>query len=248
MLCLRVRGPVERVARPASLRRGQRRALNTVSPPAPLTELASLVMPLTGEQTQLLGEQGAQRAKRWLESTCRAEVKWNNPTLGVNKLQHLKAGAPAGSTAQGDSFSFDMGGTLLGGALEGDLFVAESKKYATPGDQGTEYRKFVAKCYRLEDTHAQVFDHFMWITWSPFLVTSWDELLTPTFIQAAVTGTAYCKYVALGTGGFDAGIGGRVAGKLLIVVLADGQEVALSLHGDELLHVRKALLELRASS
>jgi hypothetical protein len=34
----------------------------------------------------------------------------------------------------------------------------------------------------------------------------------------------------------------------MIVVLSDKQEVTLSLHGNELLHVRKALLELRAAS
>ena len=49
-------------------------------------------VPLTGEQIQKLGEQGGQHTKRWLESTCSAEVIWNNPDLGVDKLQYRKAG------------------------------------------------------------------------------------------------------------------------------------------------------------
>jgi len=205
-------------------------------------------MPLTGEQIQQLGEKGGQRAKRWLESTCRAEVKWNNPDLGVNKLQHRKAGAPSDSDAQGDYFSFDLGGTLLGGDMEGEVFLAESKKYATAADQGTEYRKFLAKCYRVQDTYDKFSDSFLWITWAPFLVTAWDDLLTPSYVQTAVTSNDECKYIALGAASYDTAVGEAVASKLLIVVLADGQEVALSLHGDELLHVRKALLELRAAS
>lgn len=65
-------------------------------------------MPQTGEQIQAAGADGAQRAKIWLESTCRAEVKWNNPKVGVKKLQFKKAGAAEGSEAQGDYFSFDL--------------------------------------------------------------------------------------------------------------------------------------------
>lgn len=203
-------------------------------------------MPLTGEQIQQLGEQGSHRAKRWLESTCRAEVKWNNPSVGIRKLQYRKAGAPPDSNAQGDYFSFDLGGSFLGGKADGDLFVAESKKYATAADQGTEYRRFLAKCYRVETDHGNVYDHYLWITWSPFLVNTWDQLLTPEFVELAVTGGDANKYIALGEAQFDPALGANIAQKLLLVVLSDGQEVVLSLHGDELLHVRKALLELRS--
>jgi hypothetical protein len=205
-------------------------------------------MPMTGEQIQQLGDQGAQRAKRWLESTCRAEVKWNNPSIGIRKLQYQKAGADPDSQSQGDWFSFDLGGTLLGGEADGEMFAAECKKYANAQDQGVEYRKFIAKCYRVEAEHAQFYDHFMWITWAPFLVNSWDELLTPEYVESSVTGEELCRYIALGSAEFNPTIGAAVAHKLLIAVLSDRQEVALSLHGDELLHVRKALLELRSTS
>lgn len=205
-------------------------------------------MPLTGEQIQQLGNHGSQRAKRWLEATCRAEVKWNNPSTGIKKLQFSKAGAAAGSTAQGDFFSFDLGGNFLGGDADGEVFLAESKKYATAADQGVEYRKFLSKCYRVEAGAGNFYDQYLWITWAPFLVTSWDQLLTTAYVESAVTGDDSCKYIALGADPYDPSIGGAVSKKLLIVVLADGQEVVLSLHGDELLHVRKALLELRGTA
>src|SRR4051812_23830434 len=139
-----------------------------------------MVPPPTGEQIQKLGEEGAQRAKRWLDSTCRAEVKWNNPEK-VQKLQYLKAGASPGSTTLGDYFSFDLGGTLLGGDEDGDVFLAECKKYSAPGDQGPEYRDFLANCYRVQSEQGNWCDHFLWITWAPFLVNSWPNLRTTAF-------------------------------------------------------------------
>lgn len=202
----------------------------------------------TGEQIQQLGDQGSQRAKRWLESTCRAEVKWNNPTVGVGKLQYRKAGAHPDSESLGDYFSFDLGGSFLGGDADGELFLAESKKYATASDQGVEYRKFLAKCYRVETDFGKIYDHYLWITWAPFLVTTWDQLLKPPYLEQAITTDEACRYIALGdTEVVDARCE-AVAAKVLIIVLADGQELVLSLHGNELLHVRKALLELRGTA
>ncbi len=217
--------------------------------PAPVDAKPVTFVPVarTGEQVQQAGADGSERAKRWLESTCRAEVKWNNPAIGVNKLQHRKAGAPSDSTNQADFFSFDLGGAFLGGDANGQLFLAESKKYVASFDQGTEYRKFIAKCYCVEVNLAQVYDRYLWITWAPFLVTQWDQLLTPAYVAAAATDAA-CRDIALGENKFDPAIGNSVAQKLLIVVLADRQETVLSLHGDELMHVRKALLEFRAAS
>lgn len=203
--------------------------------------------PPTGEQIQKLGEEGTLRAKRWLDSTCRAEVRWNNPGA-KKKLQYKKAGAPEGSEAQGDFFSFDLGGYFLGGDQDGDVFLAECKKYASSADQGSEYRKFLAKCYLVESVAGDFVDAFLWITWAPFLVTTWGDLRKDSFAASAITGTAECKYIALGTADLDADIAARVASKIILVVLGDAQEVSLSLHGDELLHVRKALLELRAAS
>jgi hypothetical protein len=74
------------------------------------------------------------------------------------------------------------------------------------------------------------------------------QLLTTTYVESSVTWDDTCKYIALGDADYDTTTGTSVSEKLLIVVLADGQEVVLSLHGDELLHVRKALLEFRGTA
>jgi hypothetical protein len=72
-------------------------------------------------------------------------------------------------------------------------------------------------------------------------------LLTPDFIRKVITEDDDCRYIALGSTEFDPSVGAAVAGKLLIVVLSDRQEVVLSLHGNELAHVRKALLDIRSA-
>lgn len=205
-------------------------------------------MPLTGEQIHKLGEEGTQRAKRWLESTCRAEVLWNNPQIGVEKLQHRKAGAAPGSQATRDFFSFDLGGRLIGGEVDSEMFFAECKKYQSAQDQGTHFRRFLAGCYRVESLYTQFANHFLWITWAPFLVRDWHRLRTETFVRKAVTAKPETRYIALGPAAYEEEVGRRVASKVLVVVLADGQEVALSLHGDELVHVRKSLLEIRGAA
>jgi len=51
----------------------------------------------------------------------------------------------------GNPFSFDIGGLLRGGDIHGQEFLAEVKKYTGDGNQGTEFRKFLAKCYRAYD-------------------------------------------------------------------------------------------------
>ncbi|MGH7490558.1 MAG: hypothetical protein ACREMY_33845, partial [bacterium] len=71
------------------------------------------------------------------------------------------------------------------------------------------------------------------------------ELRTPQYVEKAVTGEESCRYIALGDRPYQSTAGEHVASKLIIVILADAQEIVLSLHGNELLHVRKALLEYR---
>jgi hypothetical protein len=84
-------------------------------------------MVATGEELHEKGRDGARRAKRWLDSTCRADAFWNNPEKGKDKLQHEKAA--------GGSFSFDLGGRMLGGEHSDELFAAEVKNYTEDSDQ-----------------------------------------------------------------------------------------------------------------
>ncbi|MEV1116128.1 hypothetical protein AB0I91_13735 [Actinosynnema sp. NPDC049800] len=134
---------------------------------------------MSGEETQAKGADGARRAKLFLESTTRATVPWVNPDpIAIPKLTF--------EWADGGTYSFDLGGTLLGGELQGLEFFAESKAYTNANDQGTHYRKFLAQCYRALQLRPERCDKFFWITWSPFLVNSWSELRTPEFVQDSV--------------------------------------------------------------
>ncbi|WP_189236902.1 hypothetical protein [Planomonospora parontospora] len=132
---------------------------------------------MTGEETQEAGRIGARRAKKWLEATTRANAPWVNP-VGAAKLKFPWANA--------STFSFDLGGLFRGEELEGLEFLAESKYYHRAYDQNALYREYLAKCYRAFSILPQRCDVFLWITWSPFMVTRWDEIRTPEFVRECV--------------------------------------------------------------
>jgi hypothetical protein len=132
---------------------------------------------MTGEEIQEAGRIGAHRAKVWLEATTRAQAPWYNP-VGAAKLKF--------SWAKTGTFSFDLGGLLRGEDLAGQEFLAESKYYKRAHDQTSLYREYLAKCYRAFSILPQRCDVFMWITWSPFMVTKWDQIRTPEFVEACV--------------------------------------------------------------
>ncbi|WP_147429640.1 hypothetical protein [Arthrobacter oryzae] len=135
---------------------------------------------ITGEAVQAKGADGARRAKRWLESTTRVNAQWVNPDPPA--LAKLTFSWPHG----GQTFSFDLGGTLKYGDLEGEMFFAESKNYAKASDLPTHYEKYLAQCYVAYLDKPGYCDHFMWIAWSPHGTTTWDTLLTAEAVQAAV--------------------------------------------------------------
>ena len=89
----------------------------------------------SGEEIQRKGEEGAHRAKRWLERTLRAKVQWVNPDrTAVKKLTYKWPG-------DNNTFSFDLGGTFIGQGddadktREGENFFAEVKNYSSASDQ-----------------------------------------------------------------------------------------------------------------
>ncbi|MFF0525337.1 hypothetical protein ACFYTC_42145 [Actinomadura nitritigenes] len=135
---------------------------------------------MSGEETQAKGADGARRAKLWLDATTRVNVRWVNPEKhAVRKLTFEWADGS-------EPFSFDLGGILLGEDLEGQEFFAECKKYANAYDQGKHYRKYLAQCYRALHLRPERCDNFMWITWAPFDVTVWEELLSAKRVRQAV--------------------------------------------------------------
>lgn len=123
-----------------------------------------------GEALHKAGDDGARRAKRWLEASTRVSKSWLNTDPAIGERCEFKW--PNGDT----TFSFDIGGFLCGGEFEGHSFLAECKNYTTIGDQPSEYDTYLAKCYAAYLEQPKWSDHFMWITWHPFSVTSWKNL------------------------------------------------------------------------
>jgi hypothetical protein len=187
----------------------------------------------SGEAIQAIGRDGAVRAKRWLESTTRVLNVWMNPEDEA-KLTF--------SWATKGTFSFDLGGTLYGAELHNKNFFAEVKKYKGPGDQPTEYRKYLAKCYRALVETPSMCDHFMWITWAPFSVTAWSKLMTADYVKDSVLKH---RLATLGskTADPDPALCTAVAERLWLIVLSDKQET-LGLSDSE----RGEILKFRVSS
>lgn len=175
---------------------------------------------VSGEEAHAKGAEGARRAKRWLDSTTRANVQWVNPEpWALRKLTF--------QWADGVTYSFDLGGVLLGDELRGQEFLAESKYYKSALDQGGHYQRFLAGCYRAYLLRPDRCDNFLWITWSPFSVTSWDELRTPGYVRSAVLRNAQRAL------GVDTDAGPQVidddtcklvADRLWMILLTDKQE------------------------
>lgn len=164
---------------------------------------------------------GARRAKLWLEATARVNVYYVTPEpIAVKKLSY--------PWADGGTFSYDLGGVLLGDEFHGHEFVAESKFYKSHHNQGTLYVEYLAKCYRALSLQPDRIDHFMWITWAPFSVTRWEDLMTAQEVRAAVEAHAPRvfgrKSSELDTGDISDDLCKSVAERLWIIVLSEKQE------------------------
>jgi hypothetical protein len=198
------------------------------------------IVAVSGEQAHAKGADGALRAKRWLEATTRANVPWINPDpVAVPKLSF--------SWVDGDgSFSFDLGGTLIGGEIANQEFLAESKKYDNASHQNSMYNEYLAKCYVARRQRPDRCDNFMWITWSAFATTTWSDLVSVDRVRSSVL--KECKR-ALGVEEGDAAaeiddaLCKDVAARLWILVLSDRQEKHLILSAEHQGLIRKHIAE-----
>ncbi|WP_139338196.1 hypothetical protein [Micromonospora avicenniae] len=178
---------------------------------------------MVGEALHEIGRDGAIRAKKWLDATTRVKAAWlNTDPSGAQKLSF-------NWPASGNEFSFDIGGILRGGEFENQMFLAECKKYTTPGGQGTAYRRYLAMCYVATTLNRAITDHFMWITWHPFLVESWSKLCEADEIEKGVVEQ---RTQILGSDAtpedarawLDQDLCKEVANRLWLLVLSDRQE------------------------
>ena len=177
---------------------------------------------MVGEQLHEIGREGAIRAKRWLDATTRVKASWlNTDPAGAAKLSFVWPASP-------QTFSFDIGGVLRGGEFENEMFMGECKKYTT-SNQGTAYREYLAKCYVVLLQNPALADHFMWITWHPFLVESWTALCRAPYVSKSVVQErarvfGHRSTAAAAQEGVDEKICEEVARRLWLLVLSDRQE------------------------
>lgn len=173
-----------------------------------------------GEALHDLGREGARRAKRWLESTSRVDACWVYPDKGTE--DKLRFPWPEG----GQSFAFDLGGKLRYGDFDGQLFMAEVKKYAKSSDLVAHYQDFLAKCYVAYLDAPRLADNFMWVSWAPHSATKWDELTSADQVRSAVVANASRVFPA-GTNADEAvddEVCAAVAERLWLLVVSDRQE------------------------
>ncbi|MEU6115886.1 hypothetical protein ABZ840_15345 [Streptomyces sp. NPDC047117] len=178
-----------------------------------------------GEQQQEKGREGAYFAREWLESTTRVTVPW------------VVYEAPAMTTLSlldGSTESWDLAGYFTG--PKKNMFYAEIKAYASD-NQGTKYREYLADCYSatarmLNDGPDRQYE-FMWITWHPFLSSSWTQLCNANMIEEAAKGHPD----KLDSHEYNPDIGQMVADRLWLIVLSSRQQ-ELMMDREYLGHIR----------
>ena len=183
--------------------------------------MPALIDALPGELYQKIGEDGARRAKLWLDATTRVMSTWSvYDRFGVPRLLYPW---PEG----GKAYSYDIGGLFFGGDLHQQSFLVECKKYSND-NQGGHFDKFLAQSYVTLKTHPQLADHFLWITWHPFRITTWNDLASEENICAALVKEKSRIFgdvtddVALAS--IDRAIVTDLVNRVWVIVLSDKQE------------------------
>jgi hypothetical protein len=176
---------------------------------------------MPGESMHVVGEDGVRRAKKWLEATTRVSQSWT--VYDDVPVQRLQYPWPHGD----QSFSYDLGGLLWGGEFHQHGFLAESKKYSHD-NQGAPFDKFLAQSYvTLRDSPALA-QHFMWITWNPFRISTWKTLSDAESVVRALV--AHGKQVfdltdeADVRAAVDADLVADLVERVWVIVLSDRQE------------------------
>lgn len=174
-----------------------------------------------GEQLHELGKAGARRAKLWLDSTTRVTQSWTvYDDVGVSKLQYSWPEAD-------ETYSYDIGGMFYGGDLDGQAFLVECKKYTTD-NQGAHFDKFLAQSYVTLRDEPRLADHFIWITWHPFRLKTWNVLYSKEKIVAALKRERLRVFGEIEVDNVEALIDGDVlhdlSSRIWMIVLSDKQE------------------------
>jgi hypothetical protein len=180
---------------------------------------------VAGEEAPKLGDSGLQRAKQWLDASTRVKGTYTQTEYPYAELIHFPW--PYGSR---EPFSFDLGGTFRGEALEDQSFVAEVKNYKNESNLPVHFRNFLAKCYVALGHRPTVCDHLLWISWAPFQAKSWDRHATERKVREAILHPENIRYV-LGVDNEHDGMRKldtertvRVADRIWLITLCQQQE------------------------
>jgi hypothetical protein len=199
---------------------------------------------LVGETEQMKGRRGALLAKRWLDRTTRVNANLVNPDRVAAKKLTLKKAVYNGPA---DVFSYDLGGNLRGGELDGQEFLAECKFYKNASDLSTHFRIFLAHCYRAVATEHLMADRFFWISFAPHSATIWERIKSPDAVKAAVLHKA-CIEINFRADEipeieFSDEIAKMVSERVWVIILSDEQVEHLSLSKEHHGVIEKYIIE-----
>lgn len=202
-------------------------------------------MPQVGEANHWKGAEGAERAKRWLDSTTRTISTWTNKD--EVHAARLSFRWPHAQTKQEEPFSFDLGGILYGDEYSGHQFVAEVKNYSAVGNIGDEWDDFLAKAYYVAKHEPKLADQFMFITWNPFRATHWSTQKSPAQIaKACITNRVRLLGEADESAAhnlLDSEVLEGLSERLWLIVLSDKQETLLISNEDRSLIISERVMK-----
>jgi len=151
------------------------------------------------EESHKIGEVGAYRIRRWLDSTFRFRIDRSIYDLDAHgdpypmmRLPQLAKIDPQTGDAVGRRFErFDLRGMLLNeDGTPGRILFVECKDYSEAGQQGALYDEYLAVCYSGfvkagHDVEAPPDMEFMWATTHPFAQNRYAALTTAEQVKAA---------------------------------------------------------------
>jgi hypothetical protein len=132
-----------------------------------------------GEDSQDSGLVGMRAAKRWLDRTTRATTYTSQDKPFRDLLAYRWPHSDR-------TFSYDIGGSFIGGDIDNQTFLGEVKKYKNESDLPTHFRSFMAKSYVAYKATPYRCDHFLWISWAPFQAQAWDKHCTYEKVVASL--------------------------------------------------------------
>ena len=130
-----------------------------------------------GETAHVTGHEGVYLAKDWLEKTGRVKAAWTV----YEQPEQLKVPIPSALER-----SFDLGGLIDGGDLNGHEFYAEIKHVNSVGSQPNQYSEYLANCYCMVAHDPGRLRQFFWVTWHPFSQTDWTNLTSVEMVSREV--------------------------------------------------------------